>query len=214
MWQNRKSIKVIEPPSPTKLAVSVSDMKDYLRISGSDDDDLLTNLIFSSTQSVRNYCRRAIIEEVFELTLDKPVDNGLDELRLGAGIHTVSKSFALQGWGNEVDLPFPPVISVTSIKTYATDNTESTYSSANYQVDETGGRIYLNEGQVWPSNLRNRESVKIRYTAGYDPIPHPIIMAIKQHVAYMYECRQSCELPQNCKDMLSGYRLFDNMGMV
>lgn len=215
MYWNRKSTKVITPPSAATRIISVDEMKDYLRVDTTDDDTLIGELIDTATEMARDHTRRAILEETLELTMDGFSDTGIDETRLGRGVHDMSKSAAL-GYGDEFNLPFPPIVSITSIKTFSTDNTESTYDSAKYELDETGGRVYLNQSQTWPVNLRDREAVKVRYIAGYGSsatgIPLAIKQAIRQHTAAMYECRQACEMPKSCKALLSPYKLLDGLG--
>lgn len=211
---NRKSISVVTKPAT--LAVSLSDMKDYLRVDGTDDDSLITSFIESATDVVKQYLRRSLITETLELTMDGFGEAQEDPLlRLGSGVHTGSYVY-LTGRGNEFDLPFLPIQSVTYIKTFDRDNTESTFDSAKYELDETGGRVYLNEGETWPDNLRHRESVKVRYVAGYGDastdLPSPIIQAIKLYVGKMYDCREACEMPGMCYKLLDGYKLYDGMG--
>ena len=215
MYYNRKSTKVITPPSSATPIISVAEMKSYLRVDTADDDTLIGELIDTATEMARDYTRRAILQETLELTMDGFSDTGIDETVLGPGIHDMSKSAAL-GYGDEFNLPFPPIVSITTIKTFNTANTESTYSSDNYELDETGGRVYLNQGETWPVNLRDREAVKVRYIAGYGSsatgIPLAIKQAIRQHTAHMYECRQSCAIPKDCKALLSPYKLLDGLG--
>jgi len=221
MFYNRKSIKVVTPASQmvdAERVISVDDMKTYLRVDVVVDDDLIGELIDTATEAARNYIKRSILLETLELTLDQPSNNGTDEFdRLGAGTYEGTRQSIL-GNLNEIDLPYPPISSIASVKTYGTDNTESTMSSSIYELDETGGRFYLNEGNVWPSNLRRRESVKIRYISGYGATPAAIPMAIKQairqHVAFMYECREACEMPPSCKALLQSYRILDQLGFM
>lgn len=221
LYYNRKSIKVITPPVSgvgVSKIISVADMKSYLRVDTSDDDTLIGDFIDIATEAARNYTQRAILQETIELTLDRPSDSGLDEFdKLSAGTYSTTKSTILGNY-DEIDLPFPPIVSITSVKTYNTSNTEETLDSSKYELDETGGRLYLNIGEVFPSDLRDREAVKIRYVAGYGAsatgVPATIKQAIRQHVAFMYECRQACEMPPSCKDLLQNYKLYDNMGFM
>lgn len=211
---NRKSIEVIT--APAAQVVSVADMKAYLRVDTSDDDDLISDFIDAAQESMKQYLRRALITETLELTMDGFGQNQDDPLlSLGAGVHTGSYPY-LTGYGNEFDLPFAPIQSITSIKTFNRSNAESTLSSDKYELDEQGGRVYLNEGETWPSNLRHREAVKVRYTAGYGDaatdIPAPIVQAVKMHVGMMYDCRGMCELPESCKRLVDGYKLYDGFG--
>lgn len=214
MRYNRKSLSVITAPATSP--VSLSDMKAYLRVDTSSDDTLIQSFIDAATESIKQYLKRSLITETLELTMDG--FNGDSDARLdslGAGVHEISVPYVL-GYGNEVDLQFPPVQSITSLKTYTRANVESTYDSAKYELDEQGGRLYLNEGETFPSDLRSREAVKIRYIAGYgdagSDIPAPILQAIKLYVGKMYDCREACEMPSQCKTTLAPYKLVDFIG--
>lgn len=214
MRYNRKTVSIITAPASSP--VSLADMKAYLRVDTSSDDTLIQDFIDAAAETVKQYIRKSLITETLELTMDGFSSNTIDERldRLGPGVHTASYPYFI-GYSNEVDLPFPPIQSITSVTTFNRSNTSAVYSSDNYQLDETGGRIYLNEGQTWPDNLRDREAVKIRYVAGYgdaDDIPKPIVQVIKQLVGKYYDCREMCEMPDICKQALAPYRLIDTMG--
>lgn len=214
MTFNRRSVQVITPPSANNRVVSLSEAKDWLRLDEC-DDLVIGGLIDACVLMIKNYTKRSIASETYELTLDAPNRAGFDETRLGAGVHTMAKSVALGTLDGAVDLPYPIVTTIDSVKTYGSDNTEATYSSSNYRLDGAGGRLYLNAGATWPSDLRSFNSVVIRYTAGYtkDTIPADLKQAIKMHVAHLYECRQDCEIPPACKAILEGYRLFDYLAV-
>lgn len=214
MRYNRITVKVTTPPSVSP--VTLSDMKEYLRVDTTADDNLIQDFIDAASESVKQYLRRSLITETLELTMDgfgQLADEGI--LALGAGVHVGSYSYIL-GRPNEIDLPFLPIQSVTSIKTFNRANQESTFDSELYELDETGGRIYLDEGVTWPDNLRGREAVKITYVAGYgdagSDIPAPIIQSIKGYVGKMYDCRDMCEMPDMCKAILAPYKLYDELG--
>lgn len=217
MFYNRKSVKVITPFNDSgNKVVTLEDMKLFLRVDGTTDDDLISSLIDAATDMVKQYTRRAILTETLELIVDRPTNSGMDELdRLGSGVHHTTRQAAM-GWSNEIDLPFIPIQSVTSIKTYDATNTEHTMTASDYELDQQGGRIYLDNGVSWPSDLRDREAMVIRYVAGYgdDPedIPESIKLAVKMYVSNMYNCRESCEMPISCKALLEPYRLYDTLG--
>lgn len=219
IYFNRKTVKTIAPPAVSP--VSLSDMKSYLRVDTTDDDNLIQDFIDSATVSVKQYIRRALITETFELTADGfTLSNTQSDERLaelGAGMHMTSYSYVL-GQGQEMELPFLPIQSITSVKTFDRSNNESTFAASNYELDEQGGRLYLNEGVTFPSNLRAREAVKIVYVAGYgdaaSDIPKPIVQTIKQYVSAMYDCRSMCDMNATCKRMLAPYKLVDYLGWV
>jgi hypothetical protein len=192
-------------------------MKDYLRVTTSDDDALIDDFVSSATEQVKQYIRRSLITETLKLTMDGFGDNADIDARLdslGAGVHTVSRNYIL-GRPHEVDLPFLPIQVINSVTTYDRSNNSSVFSSSKYELDETGGRLYLNEGETWPDNLRSREAVEINYDAGYgdspSDVPAPIVQAVKQQVGKMYDCREACELSDACKGILAPYKIMDNL---
>jgi hypothetical protein len=207
---NRRTVSIIT--AAASLPVSVADAKLFLNIEGTADDALIEAFIYAAADAVRQYCKRSLVAETLELRMDGFPQYSLDRLdRLGAGVHMVSIPY-VEGAPNVIDLPFGPVASITSITTYARDNSSAVFSAASYGFD--AGRVYLNEGSTWPSDLRRVDAVAIRYVSGTSPIPYAILQSIKIHVAAMYECREGCEMPMACKAMLGPYRRLDQMGFA
>jgi len=106
-----------------------------------------------------------------------------------------------------------PVQSVTSVKYYDSDNTESTLAAASYYVDtySVPGRIILNDGYSWPSNLRRGNSVIIRYISGYGDavgdVPEVFKQAIRLLTSHYYDNReiigrQYYDIPMSIKPLL------------
>jgi hypothetical protein len=209
MRYNRKSIRVVT--GPASLAVSLDDMKLFLAVESTADNALITDFIEVATESVKQYIRRGVLPETLEFTMDgfSPYqDEAL--LALGPGVHTAHYG-SLVSLGNQFDLPFAPLQSVTSVTTFNRSNTSAVFDAASYNVDLQSGRVYLDESVTWPDNLRDREAVKVVYVAGWTDIPKPILQAIKQMVSIMYECRELCELPAGCRAILDPYRRMDEL---
>lgn len=207
---NRKSIEVTL--STDIRAVLLAEMKEFLRVTGTADDEMIRSYISTATEAVKQYTRRAILTETFVMRADGFSSyDGDDRLAaLGAGVHTVSVPHILGG-GSSMDLPFPPLQSVTSVVTYDRDNTSSTFSASKYTVDLQSGRITLNEGETWPTNLRATNAVEITYVAGYGSgnVPSPILEAIREYVTQMYDgCAGSTDLFHS---LLAPYRLADQL---
>lgn len=213
---NRISLAVITPPAESP--VTVAEMKLILRIDGTSDDALLQLYIDAAVDWAQKYTRRAFITQTLELTLDGFSQFGDEGLAaVGPGVHDYPRSYFITDGSNEVNLPFLPIQSVTSIKTKDVDNSETTVDSSKYELDTTGGRIFLDIGEIWPVNLRERAAVKIRYVAGYgaaSAVPAAIKQGIRQHVQKMYECAGVCEGGDACNSLFDGYRLFDDMGFL
>lgn len=207
---NRKSVYVTS--STDDPAISLADMKAFLRVDGTADDAQITAYIATATEAVKQYLRRAILTETFVFKADGFTDPGGDDriLALGPGVHTASRPYLLGG-GETLDVPFPPLQSVTSIVTYDRGNNASTYSDTRYQVDIQSGRIYLNEGETWPSDLRAQDAVEVTYVAGYGSgsIPAPILEAIRSYVEQMFD---GCEgMTDQAARLLAPYRRADEL---
>lgn len=211
MTFNRKSVAVTT--SNDDPVVSVSDMAAFLKLDDdSTDNALLEAYIETATEAVKNYLNRAIRTETFTYRADRFGARDGDEamLRLGPGVHDMSRDYLFGGY-EYIDLPYPPLQGVTSITTYDSANASTIFSSSLYNVDTIGGRIYLNEGQSWPSDLRDHNAVEIVYTAGYGAasVPSPIKEAIRRYVANLYE---GCEgMSDEAMRPLRPYRIMDSL---
>ena len=210
MRYNRKSVYVTA--SNDSPAISTADMKTFLRVDTDADDAVIAAYISTATEAVKQYLRLAVLTETFVFKADGFGVAGADDrlLSLGPGVHTASVPYILGG-GETLDVPFPPLQSVTSIVTYDRGNNASTYSNTKYQVDLQSGRIYLNEGEVWPSDLRAQDAVQVTYVAGYGSgsIPDPILQAIRSYVEQLYD---GCEgMTAEIKRLLAPYRRADEL---
>lgn len=210
--RNRKSLAVITPQSAAVPLISLAEMKAFMRVDTAADDSLIEDFVKTATDVISQYLQRSIISQTLELTMDRFNDSFDPVDALGDGVHEVPSNF---GSGCLfIDLPFPPTISVTTIKTTDQANAQTTLSSAAYTVDANAGRILLNTGYSWPTALRDRSAVAIRYIAGwgYTSVPMPVRQAVRQYAAAMYDCRRMCELSPEVISMLAPYRLLDNRG--
>lgn len=206
VW-NVKSLEVITPP--VNSPVSLADAKVHLRVDGTDEDTLIQLYIDAATQSAQDFLKRALITQTLEMTMDGFVESAKLDL-VWEGTLTGYRQ-DIEGFSDIIDVWRAPIQSVTSITTFDDDNASTVYASANYELDAKKGRIYLNQNNVWPTDLRDYAGVKVRYVAGYgdDPadVPADIRMAILQHVSQMYERCGVCEMPAACRQLLGGKRL-------
>lgn len=207
---NRKSAYVtVSSDSP---AISTADMKTFLRVDTSDDDAVIAAYVATATEAVKQYLRVALLTETFVFKADGFAYADSDDrlLALGPGVHTASRPYLLGG-GETLDIPFPPLQSVTSVVTYDRGNNASTYDASNYQIDLQSGRIYLNEGSTWPSDLRAQDAVQVTYVAGYGSgsIPAPILQAVRSYVEQLYD---GCDgMTAEVRRLLAPYRRADEL---
>ncbi len=188
----------------------MSEAKLWMRVDGNDEDALIISLITAAREAAEKYTRRAFITQTWNLTVDLPSSRYANNLP--GGVYDMPISSLYGELPQEIKLPYPELISVTSVKTYDTSNTESTYSASNYIVDTANSRIVLNDTAVWPSNLRGVSSALITYVCGYgtsDMVPSAIKMGIKMHVKEMYDSRSDqCGIPPAASSIYRQYRVY------
>lgn len=204
---------------PVNPVISTVDAKLWLRVDDSSEDALIDSLVAAATRRVEKYIGKKLINQTWDYWLDRfPVhqsdqhDQWWDGVRDGAITDFTNVS-------RFIDLPFDPLESLTSFTVYNEDDSSSLVSSSIYGVDTQSapGRIYLNEGQVWPVNLRDRSAIQIRAVYGYGTlstdIPEDVTQAVKMIMASMYENRGGCDdgskggMPSGAVDLLSAHRL-------
>ena len=176
---------------PTLNPVTVDELKTFARIDGSDEDTILEGFITSVTKATEGYLGRALIEQTITLKMD---------------------------WWPDmvVELPRPPLISVTSISTLDEDDTETTYSSSNYYVMTDGqpGRIVIKKSVSPPYNsTRYTGGYKIVFKCGYGTattdVPEGIRTGIMLWATELYENRlyKSDQPPPQAKGVLDTYKI-------
>lgn len=160
--------------APAIEPVTLAETKAHLRVDTSDDDALITALITAAREYVEGASRRALITQTWRYSLDSWPE------------------------GDEIELPKPPLQSVSSVKYYADDGTEYTLSTFAYIVDTDSepGRIALAYGESWPSlTLYPAGAIRITYVAGYgdaaSAVPQHLRQAILMLVAHWYENRET-----------------------
>jgi len=175
--------------APQNEPLDAAETISYLRIDSGVDTTLIDNLIQAARFWVEDYTNRTLLTTVFTLSLDAigEVDTPLKE-----GFHT---GYSDTPRVNYIELPRSPVQSVTSIISYADDNTATTLAASNYFVDtvRVPARVVLRDGGTWPTDLRNANGIEVLYTAGYgdarSSIPEPIRVAMLEYIAHLYEHR-------------------------
>jgi len=131
---------------PPEEPVSLSEIKDHLRIEHSDHDTILEGLIQASREYVEQVTARAIVEQTrVAYFKDWPV--------------------------NYFEVSGSPLESVTEVRYTNTSGTTNTFSSDNYSVVTATepGRLVLGYSKTWPSGTLLYESypIEIEFVAGY-----------------------------------------------
>lgn len=153
---------------PAVEPVLIGELKDVARPATSDDDNQLGRLIRAARSDRESFLNRALITQTWELTLP---------------------DFC----GSIIELPKPPLQSVTSIKYYDGSNVQQTLAASYYNVVTAGepGYIELVYGQSWPSVYSRSDAVAIRFVCGYGTsgasVPQEFVEAIKILATHLYD---------------------------
>jgi uncharacterized phiE125 gp8 family phage protein len=161
--------KLITPPASEP--VSLDEAKAQLRVDGSDDNTFISGLITAARLYFEETARRSLITQTWRLSLDE--------------------------WSDEIELPRPPLQSISFIKYKNAAGTETTLSTSVYLVDAESepGRVVLAKDQSWPSDeLYKVNPIQITYIAGYGAaadVPEQMKQAIKLIIGHWYENREA-----------------------
>lgn len=157
-------------------AVSTADAKAHLNIYHATDDDLIAGFVAVAQQHLEG-------------------EDGLGGV-LGRAIvrHTLDLALPLFPSSRVIELPQPPLVSVTHVKYIDADGDEQTLSSSAYAVhaDRTGGYVKLKPDESWPiTEMGIDDAVRVRFVCGYDAVPGPLKSAILLHVGHLYLNREA-----------------------
>ena len=136
------------------------------------ENDLIADLITAAREYAENFQHRCYITQTIELVLDEFPDD-------------------------EIVVPRPPLIAVSSIKYTDTDGNQQTWDNANYTVDNKShpGRIIPAYTKTWPATRDVPNAVTVTYTAGYGDattdVPKRVKQAIKLLIGHLYENREA-----------------------
>lgn len=169
--------------------VGLQELKDWARVDTDDDDATLRRVLLSATRTVEELTRRALMTQTWRLSIDgMPGDRFLE-------------------------LPRPPLSSVSSFVYFDLDGTQSTFDlSSNADVITTSepGRIVLHSGSVWPTGTRRYDSARITFVAGYssrDEIPEPLREIVMMIALHRYDMRTGEDLPRDIRDRIWAWKV-------
>ena len=160
--------------------VTVAEMRDYLNIDFSTWDSLLSTLISGARSKMERYT--------------------------GCTFGTKTLISTFQQVGSNLDIPYGPVQSITSVKSISETGTKTTL---------VNGVDYLITGNNF-KNIRFNyidTPVEIEYVAGYDPLPVDLKVSVMKQVGMDFEFRENVmdssqvtELSNGAKQAANSYR--------
>lgn len=158
---------------PETGPLSLSRVKEHLRVSGDDENSLLTGYLLAAARLVEDYTGLSVLSATYRQRLD---------------------SFA--GSAGAIRLLRSPATSVTGIAYTDADGNSATMEVADVTLegDAIPSRVYPNAGESWPSNVSVRGgAVSVTFVAGYasgDAVPKHLVQAIYLLVGHWYENRE------------------------
>lgn len=177
--------------APAIEPVTLAELKLFARIDGTDEDSLLEGFIGAARQAAEPYLGRALIEQSITMKMD--------------------------WWpGTVVELPRPPLISITKVATLDEDDTETTYSSDNYYVVTEGipGKLILKKSMTAPQNTdRNYGGYLVEFKAGYGTVANDVPRPIREGIMLWAAAAQSTRVldpknpPPEAKSKLDLFRV-------
>lgn len=177
---------------PTAEPVTTAELREFLRLTDSSQDDLLAGLITAARASLEVYLRRTLISTTYQLYFDRFPE----VIRLARA-------------------PFQSVVSITYADAGGVAQTLAT-SSYTAELDSLTGRIAPAYGTSWPSTRPQPNAVCVEYKAGYGDlaasVPKALAIAIKMLAADLYEHPEAngearLEESRSLKFLLQAYQI-------
>ncbi|WP_297842912.1 phage head-tail connector protein [uncultured Roseibium sp.] len=142
------------------------------RVDGEDEDVLLDAYVSAATRTVEERSGRKLLPQTWQATWCAPP------------------------FGDILQFPIGPVLSVEAITYYDVDNVEQTFGAANYRLlkDDESAWIETVSGVDWPRVYDRSDAFSVSFVAGYgaaSAVPVELVQAARLLVAHWYENREN-----------------------
>lgn len=181
--------------------LTLADAKNFLRVEITDDDALITDLITAAKLACEQLNNRSFIDTTWQLVMDyfPPYAGRYSTLLPPALVGAQSdRNYWLNLSDQAINLPMPPLVSVSSISYVDPSGTTQTLdpsSGANNVRITTGtpGLMTPAYGKIFPVTQPVLGAVIITYVCGYGTtqasVPRNVVAAMRFLVAHYYENR-------------------------
>lgn len=167
--------------APDETPVDVALLKEHLRLSSSDQANVLPLYLDAAVAWVETYTGRPLMRQTWRVTLP---------------------AFPDRTW-----LPYAaPFVAISSVAYYDTANALQTLASSVYTVpaDEEPASVRLAYAQTWPSVYDREDAVSVTYTVGATAatdVPAPLRQAVLLLAGHFYENREAVLVSAISKEM-------------
>ena len=172
-------------------AISLTEVKQHLRIDETDDHDALLLFITAVRQATEQYLERTLINSQWQYEIDSFPSDGM------------------------ICLPFGPVTSIDSVQYYDDDDVQQTVTATDYEFGRDG-RLRPTSTKVWPSTYDRLNAITITYWAGETHagnVPEDIRHAMRLMVGNYDQNREDTaytqvfSIPHGFKHLLNAHRV-------
>ena len=172
---------------PTAEPITLSEAKAHLRLTHSDDDTYVSNLIIAARRAVESRCDLAIMPQSWQLYADRWPSDSIFKLRLH------------------------PVASVDGIAMFGEDDVAQTLNLSDFYFDLASrpARVVLRSNRSYAQPTRRANGIRIAFTCGYTIVPLELKQAMLMAIADWYGARgdeQGGALPAGATQLLSQFK--------
>jgi uncharacterized phiE125 gp8 family phage protein len=162
-------LKLITPPAVEPITLDEAKVQLKIDADETADDDLIERIIAMARESAEHATARVLLPQTWELALDEFCD--------------------------EVRLPMPPLISVTTFSYVDADGVTQILLPEAYFLDDFSepARLFPAFGTRWPHARHQANSIRVRFQAGYadaDSVPASIKCWMLLRIGTLYENRE------------------------
>ena len=177
---NNRERRLERVTAPASEPVTLAEAKLYLRVDGTNEDSLISDLIVAARMSAESWLRLSLITQSWKLVYNDYLDS-------------------------EIILPMSPIVNVSSVIVTNRDATIQTISLNNYYLNAAKNKLLFDN---YVSGFSIEINYNTGY--GTAPqIPQPIKYGILAHIAALYDERGLIgqeNLPSQVSALYSPYR--------
>lgn len=194
-----RSLELVTAPATT--AVNRDEVAEEARITHHFEDARLLRAIAVATSIVESESGTQTISAVYRMRTAGFPDS----------VTLARKDVSWIDLDGSILIPKPPLVSVSSIIYYDSNNAAQTLATTIYDVDRysTPGRIYLKADQEWPNTYTRNDAVSIVFVCGYvtaSTVPPEVRHAILFAAVRLFE-QDSADVRTMIAPLLDSVRL-------
>jgi uncharacterized phiE125 gp8 family phage protein len=176
---------------PTEEPLTLTEAKAHLRVVIPDDDGLIAGYILAARTYVEGQIHRAICTSTWEYTIDG--------------------GWPFCGYEPIIEVPLPPLQSVSTVIYVDSDGTAQTLAASQYTViaNRPKGAIVPAYGVTWPTVRDVPEAIRVTFNAGFTVVPDDLRTALLAHVELLYDRDPQMieRLAETVEILISPYRV-------